>query len=309
MTFKFHKTSLFALSMALSSFAFASTAPAMAQQTETPPAATETVDIDPALWVLKDEDTTIYLFGTVHVLKPGLSWFDEAVKDAFDSSDELILEVVEPDQTEMQKLVFSLAVDSENPLRSKLNPEQQGIYDNAMTSLGLPGNAFDQFEPWFAGINLGILPLLKAGYDVNSGAEKVLALEAKAAGKTIGQLETVEQQLGYFDGLPEKSQVEFLIDSAAAVDDTTTQIDTMVDFWGSANVKKLGDFLHASLSDEAIYDALLTKRNANWVEWIKTRMDKPGTVFIAVGAGHLAGKDSVQAMLSANDLKATRIEY
>ncbi len=304
MTKSLFGASLFALSLTITNIS-----PAMAQQTETSAPATETVDIDPALWVLKDEDTTIYLFGTVHVLKPGLSWFDEAVKDAFDSSDELILEVIEPDQTEMQKLVFSLAIDSENPLRNKLDLEQQGIYDNAMTSLGLPGNAFDQFEPWFAGINLGILPLLKAGYDVNSGAEKVLTKESKAAGKTIGQLETVEQQLGYFDGLPEKSQVEYLIATAASVDEVTSQIDTMVDLWGEANVEKLGEFMSAGFTDQILYDTLLTKRNANWVEWIKTRMDKPGTVFIAVGAGHLAGKDSVQAMLSANDLKVTRIEY
>ncbi len=301
--------SLFGASLLALSLTITNISPAMAQQTETSAPATETVDIDPALWVLKDEDTTIYLFGTVHVLKPGLSWFDEAVKDAFDSSDELILEVIEPDQTEMQKLVFSLAIDSENPLRNKLDLEQQGIYDNAMTSLGLPGNAFDQFEPWFAGINLGILPLLKAGYDVNSGAEKVLTKESKAAGKTIGQLETVEQQLGYFDGLPEKSQVEYLIATAASVDEVTSQIDTMVDLWGEANVEKLGEFMSAGFTDQILYDTLLTKRNANWVEWIKTRMDKPGTVFIAVGAGHLAGKDSVQAMLGANDLKVTRIEY
>ncbi|MGI9360936.1 MAG: TraB/GumN family protein, partial [Parasphingorhabdus sp.] len=72
---------------------------------QTAPLAAEALTIpddpDPALWVVKDEDTTIYLFGTIHILKPGLSWFDEAVKDAFDESEELVVEMIQPEPAEM----------------------------------------------------------------------------------------------------------------------------------------------------------------------------------------------------------------
>src|SRR3546814_10738036 len=89
-------------------------------------AAAATADADPALWVVKDEDTTIDLFGTVHVLKPGLSWFHEAVKTAFDASDQLMLELVMPeDQAEMAKVMMPLAIDqSGKTLSSRLGPEQ-----------------------------------------------------------------------------------------------------------------------------------------------------------------------------------------
>lgn len=305
--------SLMAMSLSLGMFALTTTAPAMAQeaaaQEAAPAPAVETVDADPALWVVKDDDTTIYLFGTVHVLKPGLSWFDEAVKDAFDASDTLVLEVIQPEPAEAQSTIFKLAVDPENPLRSNLNEEQIAIYDASMEKLGVPSNAFDLFEPWFAAINLGVLPLVKAGYDPTKGAESILTDAAQKSGKELDALEGFEEQLGFFDTLPVESQVELLIGSAEGIDEAATYLDKMVDSWSEGNIDKLSELLNEGLADEALYDALLAKRNANWTNWIEARLGEPGTVFIAVGAGHLGGKDSVQEQLKAKNLIATRIEY
>lgn len=303
--------SMTAVSFVLCAAALTLSAPAKAEETASPAPATaaQTVDADPALWVVKDDDTTIYLFGTVHVLKPGLSWFDEAVKDAFDASDELVLEVIQPSPTEAQSTVFKLAVDPENPLRSNLNDDQIAIYDASMEKLGLPSNSFDLFEPWFAAINLGLLPLIQAGYDPTNGAESVLTAAAKETGKQINALEGFEEQLGFFDGLPIDSQVELLLGSAQGADQAVSYVDVMVSSWGDGNVEKLAEILNEGLADEALYDTLLTKRNANWTQWIEARLDEPGTVFIAVGAGHLGGDTSVQAQLKAKNLVATRIEY
>ncbi|WOE76426.1 TraB/GumN family protein [Alterisphingorhabdus coralli] len=304
------KNSLIAASLMALSLAITAAVPAQAQEeAAAPEAMAETVDVDPALWVVKDEDTTIYLFGTIHILKPGLSWFDEAVKDAFNASDELVLEIIEPDPASMQTLVMTKAVDPGNPLRDQLSEEQKATYDTAMKSIGLPVAAFDQFEPWFAAINLGLLPLLQAGYDVNSGAEKVLAEEATAAEKTVIQLETPEQQLSFFDTLPKESQINYLLVTAQSIDEIPEQIDSMVTSWGDADIEQLGEMMNAGFTDKVLYDTLLTKRNANWAAWIDARMEQPGTVFIAVGAGHLAGETSVQAKLAEREIVTTRIEY
>ncbi len=144
-------------------------------------AAPATTDADPALWVVKDEDTTVYLFGTVHVLKPGLGWFDEAVKDAFDKSDQLMLEIVLPeDQSEMVNTMMPLAIDqSGKTLSSRLDAEQLKAYQAALTNLGIAPAQFDMFEPWFPAITLSVLPLTKLGYDPEQGAEKLLTGYAK----------------------------------------------------------------------------------------------------------------------------------
>ena len=240
-----------------------------------------TVDVDPALWVVKDEDTTIYLFGSVHVLKPGLGWFDEAVKDAFDKSDQLMLEIVMPeDQSEVAKVMIPMAMDTTGKtIPSRLNEDELKAYQAAMTNLGLPANAFDNFEPWFPAMTLAVLPLTKLGYDPEQGAEKQLTAAAKAAGKPIAGLETLEEQLGFFDALPEAQQVAFLNATVRDLDKLGPMLDKMVVLWGKGDPDKLAELMNESMAaTPELAKVLLYDRNARWAETIKTRMDQPGTV-------------------------------
>ena len=277
----------------------------------TPALAQATRDADPALWVVQDADTTIYLFGTVHVLKPGLSWFDEAVWAAFHQSDELMLEMVEPEEAAMGALIMKLAVNPTGPsLTEKLPADKRAAYARALTDLGMPAAALDRFDPWFAAVTLSVAGLPKLGYDPASGAERVLSAAVKAAGKKVGGLETPEQQLGFFDSLPEPLQLQFL---ASTVDDFPkmgSELDAMVASWAAGDPDALAVKLNESLRESPeIAKVLLSDRNARWAEWIEQRMRTPGNIFIAVGAGHLAGRDSVQAWLANRKLTAKRILY
>ena len=270
-----------------------------------------TTDADPALWVVKDNDTTIYLFGTVHVLRPGLSWFDEAVKTAFDASDEVVLELVMPDDATAQAAVMKHAVNTSGTTLTAMLPEdERAAYLQSLTNLGVPPAALDQYQPWFAATNLSIMTLMKAGYDANSGAEKVITAAAKEAGKPVSGLETMDQQLGFFSGLSQPSQIALLTSTVEELPNATKMTDDMVAKWGAGDPQGLGELMNESLRETPeLSKVLLADRNARWAEWINTRMAKPGTVFIAVGAGHLAGNDSVQAMLAKRELTATRVDY
>jgi len=285
-------------------------APAQAGQTAaTAPA---TTDADPALWVVKDADTTIYLFGTVHVLKPGLGWFDEAVKSAFDKSDELMLEMVMPeDQAAMAKEMMPLAIDqSGKTLSSRLDPDQLKAYQAALASLGVAPAQFDMFEPWFPAMTLSVLPLTKLGYDPEQGVEKLLTSSAKKTGKPVSGLETLGQQLGYFDTLPENQQIGFLNSVVRDLDKLGPQLDKMVAQWAKGDPDALAVTMNESLAETPeLAKVLLWDRNARWADQLKARMDQPGTVFVAVGAGHLAGKKSVQDYLKARGLTAKRVKY
>lgn len=275
-------------------------------------AAPATTDADPALWVVKDEDTTIYLFGTVHVLKPGLSWFDEAVKTAFDKSDQLMLEIVLPeDQAAMAKEMMPLAIDqSGKTLSSRLDAEQLKAYQAALASLGIAPAQFDMFEPWFPAITLSVLPLTKLGYDPEQGVEKLLTSSAKKAGKPVAGLETLGQQLGFFDTLPESQQIGFLNSVVRDIDKLGPQLDKMVAQWAKGDPDALAMTMNESLTETPeLAKVLLWDRNARWADQLKARMDQPGTVFVAVGAGHLAGEKSVQDYLKARGLTVKRVAY
>ena len=276
-----------------------------------PAAHAQTKDADPALWVVKDADTTVYLFGTVHVLKPGLSWFDEAVRAAFDKSDEVVLEMTEPDPAEMQAAVMKLALNMTGPtLTEKLPADKRDAYAKAIADIGVPPSAFDRLDPWLAAVTLSVAPLQKLGYDPESGAEKVIGAAARAAGKPVRGLETVEQQLGYFDSLPEPLQIDYLVSTIDDYPQMGATLDKMVANWSGGDPDALARTMNEEMRElPELGKVLLTDRNARWAEWIEQRMAKPGTVFLAVGAGHLAGGDSVQAFLAKRQLSAERIAY
>jgi uncharacterized protein len=304
-------SALLAITLSLSAIGGPTASPALAAETPpAAPAAVETVDVDPALWVVKDADTTIYMFGTVHILKPGMGWFDEAVKDAFDKSDRLVLEMVEPGAGEAQQLFAKYGLDkSGKSLTSKMTEEEKAIYTKAMEKIGLPAAAFEPFDPWAAAVTIQIMGLQKGGYDVNSGVETQLTAAAKATNKPISGVETMESQLAIFDTLSQETQVKFLIEAAKVVDDMTTSMDSMVALWAKPDPDGLAKVMNDGLTDPKLYAALLTNRNANWAAWINKQMEKPGTTFMAVGAGHLSGTTSVPKLLTAYGIETERVAY
>ncbi|UZK66051.1 TraB/GumN family protein [Sphingomonas sp. M1-B02] len=268
-------------------------------------------DSDPALWVVKDADTTIYLFGTVHMLRPGLSWLDEAVRKAFDASDALVLELVIPPDREMQAIVAELGMTTSGPtLPDQLPAEAAGKFRAALPEIGLAPDALDRAEPWLAATTLSAAPLRQLGYDQKDGAEAVLTAAAKAAGKPVIGLETAREQLGFFDRLPVAAQRALLIETIDELPKAGETIDRMITAWSAGDADGLGRMMNADLArSPELARTLLVERNQKWADWIAERMQQPGTLFVAVGAGHLAGGSSVQAELAKRGLKAERVPY
>lgn len=264
----------------------------------------------PALWQVTDADTTIYLFGTVHVMKPGVEWFDGKVKRAFDASDELVLEIIEPDDPRALGVTMTqMAVAKDGvKLSDRLSDKARAGYQAAMDANDLPWRTFEMFNPWMSGMALSVAPLEKLGYRNDIGAEKVLRAAAVQAGKKVDALETVEQQVGFFAGLPMEQQVQFLNATVDGLPDMEKEFGALLRHWQAGQPDKLAKMMNESLeTTPELAQVLLTGRNANWAKWIKARLERPGTVFVAVGAGHLAGKGSVQEQLKAIGVASSRV--
>lgn len=268
-------------------------------------------DADPALWLVSDEDTKIYLFGTMHALKPDVVWFDDAVADAFARSDELVLEMLDPDAAEIVPVLRKEAMaETGKGLSKLLTAEQYARFAATAKDLGIEASTMEPMKPWFAGVTLATAPLAKYGYRSENGAERVLQEAALKRGmKQIG-LETFAQQMGFFSGLSEKDQIAFLMSGVDEMPDVDSTFASMEKAWATGDTASAASLLNAGMDDTpVIYDVLLAKRNANWADWIANRMQQPGTVFLAVGTGHLSGNDSVQVRLAEKGFTATRIDY
>jgi len=263
----------------------------------------------PALWKVYSGGTAIYLFGTVHALPANVDWFDGAVAQAFYGSTTLVTEIIEKKPEDMRGIVMNKAMLPEGQnLRATLSPSTRKAMEKALAANGLNAAMFDSFRPWYAAVALSTLPLMKAGYDPANGVDGRLVKLAQERGLEHIALETPEYQLGLFDSLPLASQRGYLREVAINAPKITTELGAMIAAWRTGNAPRLAKLINADQSDPKLAEALLIGRNRNWADWIKQRLTKPGKVFIAVGAGHLAGHGSVQEQLAKQGIIATRVQ-
>lgn len=265
----------------------------------------------PALWVVRDADSTIYLFGTVHVLRPTTAWGTDAVDSAFESADEVWFEISNPDDAAaMMPLIQQYGISPQRPLSSLLTAEEMAELNAAATGIGMPAGQVDMLRPWFAALTLSVAPLVKAGYDPQSGVELVLKGRAQAAGKPIKAFETIDSQIRILAELPEQEQLAFLRSTLEDYENAHVMVDAMVSDWSRGDVEALDRLIVQEMKQDSqvVYDAMLTNRNTNWANQIQQILAGSGTAFIAVGAAHLAGDDSVQSILAQRGVTAERVE-
>lgn len=233
----------------------------------------------PALWVVGDDDTIIYLFGTFHALDDRIPWFDHAVRAAFEGSDELVLETLVPDSPE----AFRAALARYRP--------------SATPAAGLMG------------AHTAMTAARSVGLSARNGADEVLQRAAVAERKPVIGLEKFEAQLAMYDRLPGRTLAPASTSAAATPDPAVAAfMRQLVAAWTSGDPRTFEAVVDAvqAQSPES-YQLLFAERNATWANWISERLKQPGIVFVAVGTGHLVGRDSVQAQLAAHGIRSARV--
>ncbi|MBS0297402.1 MAG: TraB/GumN family protein [Proteobacteria bacterium] len=265
---------------------------------------------EPAIWVVKDADSTIYLFGTVHVLKPDAQWMSPKIKKAFDESQDLTLEIANvDDQQAAAASIMKWGLDMAHPLSTKLSDADKAKLAAAEAAYGIPAANLEPVKPWFAGLTFTLLPLQKVGFDAKSGVELNLLSMARARQESILGFETFDDQMGYFDGMPLEQQAAFLREAIDNGPKAADELDKLEKAWEVGDVDTISHLLNDDMKkeDPKLYDLLLTKRNERFAAKIAEKLKGKGVSFVAVGAAHLAGPDSVQAQLAKMGIQAKRL--
>jgi len=266
----------------------------------------------PALWEVSDPDTTIYLFGTIHLLPNGYQWESPKIEQAVEKSDQLYVEtIVDPDHP--QGIVAALNsigyASGLPPLADRIAPAKRPLLEAAIAKTGIARPAWDKMKTWTAAFILLGVQYNGLGLQGESGPELTLRHEFAAAGKPVGQLETNAEQLGFFNDLPASAQRSLLEGAVESPQAMGKEFNQMLDAWAKGDVGGIATTFNQDLSDTPeLMNALLKQRNANWKGWIERRLASPGTVLLAVGAGHLAGSDSVISMLNKDGYRVHRIQ-
>ncbi|MGH7019980.1 MAG: TraB/GumN family protein [Brevundimonas sp.] len=264
----------------------------------------------PALWVVRDEDSTIYLFGTIHALKPETAWGTARMDRAFASADEYWFEIADlNDQSGVMALMQTRGVSPDRPLSSLLTAEEMADLDVAARSVGATAARLNPLRPWLASLQLALASIRKAGYVAGNGGDQVLHARAAAVGKPIKGFETAPQQIGFIADMSEEAQLAMLRSGLKEFDTAEVVVGQMVEAWSTGDVEGLDALMGQEMKAESpeLYAIMLTNRNETWAGQIQALLAGSGTAFISVGAGHLAGADSLQAKLAERGIRATRV--
>jgi uncharacterized protein YbaP (TraB family) len=278
---------------------------------------------DPAMWVVKGKDSTVYLLGTIHVLKPGVKWRSDKLTAAFQASRQYWMEAdIDTNPAIAATYALNFGMDTEHALSEKLDAKDYALFVKLVTARGLREGQVRFARPWFASLLLTESAFSADGYDPMLGVDRSLEDDARQAGKPVMGLETTDEHMGVLAHLPPKVELSMLVDMlheiGAAEENTPSEtngaapapspLDALEAAWLAGDLKGLNaaGFQEMTRSSPEFFDALITKRNANWVPKISELLDTPGTYFVAVGAGHLIGPKGVPELLKAKGYKVER---
>lgn len=261
-------------------------------------------DEGPALWRVSDADSTVYLFGTVHVLPRELHWKSERVRAAFSASEAIWFETP-TDAAAGATIAAIVAERGANPpgvtLSSQLSAPDRARLARVTASLGLAPGALERARPWLASIQLSLALLLKQGRNPEAGVERVMEADAAAQGKRTAYFETPEEQMALFGRLTPEAELRFLSATLRQIEEEAQTTGEMERLWASGDVEAFAPLIEAMTAEAGpeVADALIYRRNRAWAARIDEMMAGGGVVFVAVGAAHMVGPRGLPALLRA----------
>lgn len=266
----------------------------------------------PAMWRVSHADSQVYLFGTLHALKPGAAWrtplYDRVFAAAHTVWVETDLGSGDPDT--LRLLIQRYGSDPDTPLSRKLGPS-----DAAALARRVDLARIDHLRPWAAALMLSMKPALARGASVERGADVTITRAARNVSKRVRAFESLEDQARMFASLPEPSELRYLSDVLRDGERRPRirlpfQPASLESAWLEGDMARLGPGLAGDLRREnpALYEALLRQRNLAWAERLARGMAGDGVELVNVGALHMAGPDGLPALLAARGFKVERVQ-
>lgn len=257
---------------------------------------------EPPVWTVRDADSTIVLFGSVHVLPADLDWRPDTLDAALATADDLWFETPVDAASEAEAGAAAQArgyLPADQSLSALLTPEGRTRLDRVCGRLGISPAGVDRLRPWYADVTLGVVALMRQGATVTTGVERTLADAAPAAQRRA--FESSTEQIGFFADAPLADQLASLEDTLKQIDEDPAYYDRLIDAWARGDTRAIQDLGLTPMKQISVwlYDRLIVQRNRRWVETITQRMQGSGKTVIVVGVGHLVGPDGVPALLRA----------
>ncbi len=261
------------------------------------------------LWEVSRDGASIYLLGSVHVLRPESYPLNEALYEAFDAAEVVAFEVDLGAAMEAATMMMARGMfQGGETLRTALPPDVYDDLASHLAALGMPIQAMAPMKPWLVGMTLNALSLQQAGFDAELGVDMHFYQRGVTQGKRVVGLETMEDQINVFDGLTPAQQVEFLRGTLEEMDGAAEQMEEIATVWATGDIERLSEMMNESLRDQPeLAEKLLLERNRNWIPQIEELLAGDEPAIVIVGLGHMMGEGSVTELLSARGYTVERV--
>jgi uncharacterized protein YbaP (TraB family) len=263
-----------------------------------------------SLWELHGKHNTVYLLGSIHVLRPADYPLAPAVLAAYAGSKALLMEIdlAEMDSAQVQSEMLTSAMLPEGKtLQDVLGARRYTLATSLAHDVGVELSTFDQFAPWFAAEAISQLQLMELGFQPQSGVEMYFMERARSDGKSVAGLETVHDQIALFEGLSLDAQADYLVSSLEQAHELPKEVDDMVHAWQRGDTAWFDHQLATELGrDPVLYQSVLAARNRKWVPKIEALLNDDKNYLVIVGTGHLVGRNSVIDLLRKDGVGATQ---
>ena len=265
------------------------------------------VAAQPPVWIVHGPHATIVLFGSVHLLPPGLDWRPPALDRALSRADELWFEIPLDPASELAASRAALSLGRQPPghtLSADLGAAQRARLTADAKACGQPVEALDAFKPWLADVTLSVTCYIQAGATIDDGVEH--QIDAATPVNTARRaFETPAEQIRALASASQADQIASLDETLTEIEEGPTGYDRLVRAWMAGDIAGLSHEAVEPMIAKApgVYRALVIERNRRWLGIIRRRLNGRGEAVMVVGVGHLVGPDGLPAQLRAAGLQ------
>jgi len=263
------------------------------------------------LWKVSSGAGAVYLVGSIHLLTKDYYPLSPALDAAFKDSD-LLVEEADLGEMETPASQFALLTRGLLPAGQSLDrvvsPSTYALVTKRVNDMGVPIEPLRRFKPWLLAMTLVEMEWQKAGFDASLGLDRHFYDRARAEGKAVQGLETIDYQVSLFDGMTTDEQDRMLAESLKDLDQERANVFTLTDAWKAGDAAAVERIVLADLKDDPVmYQRLLVGRNRNWLPRIDALLTRNARTFVVVGAAHLVGPDGLLAMFRAKGYKVEQL--
>lgn len=272
---------------------------------------TNRVTADSAVWQITSGSNSVYLGGTVHLLRPSDYPLPEEYEQAYQNSSRIYFETdlsAMSDLSVQTQMLQQLTYQDGRSLKGVLSNEAYAALSDYTNEVGASLMMMEKFKPGMVVSTLQVMEFYRIGF-TPEGVDAYFNARAISDAKFIGQLETVMEQIGFLASMGEGNESEFILLSLRDLEETADLMDGMIAAWRSGNNSELADLFVKEMKNEApeLYNSLLRQRNLNWIPQIDQMLRDNGTEFVLVGAAHLVGDEGLLKLLEAKGYQVTQL--